>query len=298
MARDYYSVLVRAVSALDPNTRELREAVYDRARHALADFGPEAGKALDEQVALEAAIRRVESELAAGRRPAVPQGPGVSPSPSAVPAPADDAAAPAPDAPPRSFLRRKEVLVGVALLIVGIVGYAFWPRSAIDPGKVQAVAPRPAVDDPQRPAGGKLDANRDSWVFNRQLVFYRTVHPAGTIVIAKSQGFLYLVRPNGAALRYTIEVGRQCASMGGLLLVSAKEDWTAPPRGSEARSAGQNTALPDRQFGARSLALADTGRRIQGTDGQSGPSSCFVLVNDDVIDLYDRVAIGARVVMN
>src|SRR5262245_2989958 len=53
--------------------------------------------------------------------------------------------------------------------------------------------------------------------------WFITEQSIGTIVIAKSQRFLYLVRPNVAAIRYTIGVGRQCTNAVGLLLVSAKE---------------------------------------------------------------------------
>ena len=106
----------------------------------------------------------------------------------------------------------------------------------------------------------------------------------GTIVIAKSQRFLYLVRPNTAALRYTIGIGRECANIAGLLLVSAKENWvelkasTDADRGKPLPGKGPDPD-PRGRFGARSLALDETGHRIHGTGETvaSGAAGCFPL---------------------
>ena len=134
------------------------------------------------------------------------------------------------------------------------------------------------------------------------MVFYRTIHPVGTIVIAKSQRFLYLVRPDVVAMRYTIGVGRECTNAVGLLLVSAKEEWPETPaqRTSQSASSDVQRGGSRSRFGLRSLALGETGHRIHGTyasttDGEAG---CFVLINDDIVDLYERVHAGTRVVIN
>ena len=149
-------------------------------------------------------------------------------------------------------------------------------------------------------SAGASDEKSSSYIFKRQFVYYRSIHPAGTIVITKSQNFLYLVRPNTAALRYTIGIGRECSNVVGLLLVSAKEDWTGADPQALASEAQPTVRIVAGQFGARSLALGDTGHRIHGSDEPvtSRVIGCFPLVNDDVIDLYERVALGARVVMN
>ena len=97
-------------------------------------------------------------------------------------------------------------------------------------------------------------------------------------------------------MRYTIGIGRECLDVVGLLLVSAKEDWTAadPPKPPEdAQSAAG-------RFGARSLALGATGHRIHGSQEPVADRAdgCFPLVDEDVVDLFERVALGARVVVN
>jgi lipoprotein-anchoring transpeptidase ErfK/SrfK len=121
-------------------------------------------------------------------------------------------------------------------------------------------------------------------------VYYRTTHPVGTIVVSKSQRFLYLTRPNAAALRYTIAIGRECENVSGLLLVSAKENWV--------ELATDEMALG--RFGVRSLALADTGHRIHGADARrkGQVAGCIPLLNEDVVDLYNRVGVGTRVIFN
>src|SRR3954470_17811443 len=92
MARDYYSVLVRATSALDPSTEEARRAIYDRARLTIMDSGLPATETTSERSALEDAIRRIETEVTQARAPALPlrRSPGEC-------SPADPIAAPAQD---------------------------------------------------------------------------------------------------------------------------------------------------------------------------------------------------------
>ena len=134
-------------------------------------------------------------------------------------------------------------------------------------------------------------------------MYYRTIHPVGTIVIAKSQGHLYLVRPNVAAVRYTIGVGRECTNAVGLILVSAKEQHpenrpaVAAATPVSARSPANAGAT---QHGRRAVALGDTGLRIYGADPpvNNGKAGCFALTDEDMTDLYERIAVGARVVIS
>jgi len=296
--KDYHSVLVRAVSALDPNDPDSRRAIYDRARDAMASAPLTPSEIRQEQFGLEAAIRRIESDLAGTRRE--------MPPPSLARDEAPDAGADAlprtPIASPRSTLRLSRLLipgfVAAAMLAVGFVGYQYWRKTGADEVRTAVQAPARSIDrvrDASAP-----DEKVRSYIFKRQLVYYRSIHPAGTIVITKSQNFLYLVRPSTAALRYTIGIGPECSNVVGLLFVSAKEDWSGADPQTRAREAQPPVQVAGGQFGARSLALGDTGHRIHGSQEPvaSRVIGCFPLVNDDVIDLYERVALGARVVMN
>jgi lipoprotein-anchoring transpeptidase ErfK/SrfK len=143
--------------------------------------------------------------------------------------------------------------------------------------------------------------------FRRQLVFFRTTEPPGTIIIQTSERFLYLVQGNNRALRYGIGVGRDGFQWQGLLSITRKAewpDWTPPPE-MIARQPYLPRFMaggPGNPLGARALYLGETVYRIHGTNqpqtiGQSVSSGCFRLVNPDVIDLFDRVPVGTKVVV-
>jgi lipoprotein-anchoring transpeptidase ErfK/SrfK len=283
MARDYYLVLVRATAALDPNTAEARRAVYDRARLAIMDAGLPAAETSAERVALEAAISRIETEV---KQAPTPQ-------------------APAPSKPQRrsraAALAWPAGLALAAMLVV--VAVVSWPRGdrrvapkGMDAPPVESTVAAGALRSASAPGDPNL-----SYIFKRQLVYYRSIHPAGTVVIAKSQRFLYLVRPDIVALRYTVAIGRECDNAVGLLLVSAKDE-SAEPTGNKAQSPARLASADAgaTRVGARSLALGDTGHRIYGADPplRAGRDGCLALVNEDLIDLYDRVLVGTRVVLN
>ncbi len=143
--------------------------------------------------------------------------------------------------------------------------------------------------------------------FQRQMVFFRTTEPPGTIVIQTSERYLYVVQGNGRALRYGIGVGRDGFQWQGLLKISRKAewpDWTPPPEMIERQPYLPRFMAggPGNPLGARALYLGATVYRIHGTNqpqtiGTKVSSGCFRLVNADVVDLYDRVPIGTKVVV-
>jgi lipoprotein-anchoring transpeptidase ErfK/SrfK len=143
--------------------------------------------------------------------------------------------------------------------------------------------------------------------FKRQVVFYRTTARPGTLVISTSERFLYLVLPDNKALRYGIGVGRQGFQWSGMVSITRKTawpDWTPPPEMIERQPYLPRFMAggPGNPMGARALYLGATVYRIHGTNqpetiGQSISSGCFRLANGDVADLYDRVPIGARVIV-
>jgi lipoprotein-anchoring transpeptidase ErfK/SrfK len=143
--------------------------------------------------------------------------------------------------------------------------------------------------------------------FQRQLVFYRTVEPPGTIVVSTSERFLYVVQGNNRAMRYGIGVGREGFQWQGLLKISRKAEWPdwIPPPEMITRQPYLPRFMgggPGNPLGARALYLGATIYRIHGTNqpqtiGHAVSSGCFRLVNKDVIDLYDRVPVGTKVVV-
>jgi len=143
--------------------------------------------------------------------------------------------------------------------------------------------------------------------FQRQLVFFRSNEPPGTIIVHTSERFLYVVQPGGRALRYGIGVGRAGFQWQGLLRISRKQewpDWTPPDEMIERQPYLPRWVAggPGNPLGARALYLGNTVYRIHGTNlpqtiGTAVSSGCFRLVNPDVIDLYDRIPVGTKVVV-
>jgi lipoprotein-anchoring transpeptidase ErfK/SrfK len=141
----------------------------------------------------------------------------------------------------------------------------------------------------------------------RTSVYYPTNYAPGTIVINTAERRLYLVQPGGTALRYGIGVGRDGFRWSGVHRVSAKREWPEwiPP--SEMRR--RRPDLPrhmaggiENPLGARALYLGSTLYRIHGSNepetiGQAVSSGCFRMTNEDVVDLYNRVGVGATVIV-
>ena len=150
--------------------------------------------------------------------------------------------------------------------------------------------------------------------YKRQLVRYSTPHPAGTVVVDPDSKFLYLVMEGGYALRYGIGVGREGFEWTGTAEVARKARWPTwtPPAEMIRRQPeleryrrGMQPG-PENPLGARALYLYQNGRdtlyRIHGTNepstiGQNVSSGCIRLLNHDVMDLFERVPVGARVVV-
>lgn len=141
----------------------------------------------------------------------------------------------------------------------------------------------------------------------RELVSYGGHQPPGTIIISTKERRLYLVEPNGAALKYGIGVGRPGFTWGGVKTITAKRewpDWTPPPQMLKRRP-----DLPrhmkggiDNPLGARAMYLGGSMYRIHGSNepdtiGQAVSSGCIRMTNQDVADLYDRVHVGTKVII-
>ncbi len=143
--------------------------------------------------------------------------------------------------------------------------------------------------------------------YRPQPVYFRTNEPAGTIIIHTDERFLYVVQEGGRAIRYGIGVGRDGFQWQGMLKVSRKAEW--PDWRPPAEMIQRQPYLPrfmaggaGNPMGARALYLGDTVYRIHGTNqprtiGHAVSSGCFRLVNRDVIDLYERIPVGTKVIV-
>ncbi|MEO1105969.1 MAG: L,D-transpeptidase [Pseudomonadota bacterium] len=150
--------------------------------------------------------------------------------------------------------------------------------------------------------------------FRRQVVPFRTAEKPGTIIIDGNRHFLYFVLPNMQAIRYGIGVGREGFGWAGIVEVGRKTEWprwTPPPEmvardPDAAKWANGMPGGPENPLGARALYLYEGGRdtiyRIHGTTepwsiGLDISSGCIRMHNEDVIDLYNRVEVGAKVIV-
>ena len=141
----------------------------------------------------------------------------------------------------------------------------------------------------------------------RTLVSFPNNYRPGTIVVNTAERRLYLVLGDGQALRYGIGVGRDGFRWGGVHRISAKKEWPSwtPPRQMLARRPDLPRHLAggiENPLGARALYLGSTLYRIHGSNepetiGQAVSSGCFRMTNEDVTDLYDRVSVGATVIV-
>lgn len=145
----------------------------------------------------------------------------------------------------------------------------------------------------------------------RRNVRFATEERVGTIVISKNERALYFVTGQGKALRYEISVGREGFGWTGIVKIGAKKEWPEwrPPAEMRKRQPSLPAFVPAGPYnplGARALYLYSDGHdtlyRIHGTNdpkgvGFDGTSGCFRLTNTDVVDLFRRVAIGAKVVV-
>jgi lipoprotein-anchoring transpeptidase ErfK/SrfK len=141
----------------------------------------------------------------------------------------------------------------------------------------------------------------------RETVVYDGPHAPGTVVISTSERRLYLILPGHRALKYGIGVGREGFEWAGTQTISRKQEWpawTPPPQMLQRRPdlPRHMEGGPDNPLGARAMYLGGSLYRIHGSNepetiGTAVSSGCIRMLNDDVIDLYDRVKVGTRVVV-
>ncbi len=164
-----------------------------------------------------------------------------------------------------------------------------------------AAAPRP-----RKTAVPQMDPK-----FLPTVVDYDGPHKPGTIVIDTNERFLYLVQNDGTARRYGVGVGKPGFEWAGTHRVSEKREWPdwRPPAEMIEREKAKGHILPVHMaggpanpLGARALYLGSTLYRIHGTNapwtiGGAVSSGCIRMRNEDVIDLYERVSVGTKVIV-
>lgn len=147
--------------------------------------------------------------------------------------------------------------------------------------------------------------------WRRTPVSFRSGQKPGTIVIDAGERYLYLITSPTTALRYGISVGREGFEWEGAMNITRKAEWPdwRPPKAMIEREKAKGKVLPavvpggpGNPLGARALYLGRSEYRIHGTNapksiGQAASSGCIRMLNEHVIDLYDRVPVGTRVIV-
>jgi lipoprotein-anchoring transpeptidase ErfK/SrfK len=170
------------------------------------------------------------------------------------------------------------------------------------PGRAPKVVPMYTPREMQQPFDPK---------FLPREVSYDGPQKPGTIVIDTRTKFLFLVQEDGKARRYGVGVGKEGFGWTGTNPITRKAEWPGwtPPAEMVEREKDKGRILPahmeggpDNPLGARALYLGDTLYRIHGTNapwtiGHNVSSGCIRMRNQDVIDLYERVKVGTKVVV-
>jgi len=207
-------------------------------------------------------------------------------------------------------LDRRYFLAGGACVLLSACSGTLGPL-AYAPGEGSGLL-IPQTDEPYRVKPVNLSEIPQQ--YRRQIVRDPTGEEPGTLVVDPGQRYLYLVMEDGHARRYGIGVGREGFGWSGTARVGTKRTWPKwfPPaemqeRDERAREfASGMEGGPDNPLGARALYLFQGGKdtlyRIHGTAeprsiGRAVSSGCIRMLNADVIDLYDRVPVGTKVVV-
>ncbi|MBN8988379.1 MAG: L,D-transpeptidase [Rhizobiales bacterium] len=215
--------------------------------------------------------------------------------------------------------------VAIGAVVVAALGYSLWPRQTSvqpirKPSAHQAMAsstpvyvstpvhasPPVPIQAPPPPFETPKAADAPG-AFVRQVVDYASHQTPGTVIIDTKNTFLYFVLNDAQAMRYGIGVGREGFAWSGEQTVARKTEWPdwRPPADMLVRQPYLPRFMaggPGNPLGARAMYLGETEYRIHGTNkpdtiGKRVSSGCIRLTNEDVVDLYERVKVGAKVIV-
>ena len=177
--------------------------------------------------------------------------------------------------------------------------YVSTPVHASAPAPAPIPAPAPLVEPPKAADGPGALA--------RHVIDYTSHQTPGTVIIDTKNTFLYFVLNDTQAMRYGIGVGREGFTWSGEQAVARKTEWPdwRPPAEMLVRQPYLPRFMaggPGNPLGARAMYLGETEFRIHGTNkpetiGKRVSSGCIRLTNEDVVDLYERVKVGEKVIV-
>ena len=189
-----------------------------------------------------------------------------------------------------TFVLRAGALAAALLAAAPAFAYMTYPTSPTYPPSVNQMYGRPAVSS-----------------IPRETVSYFGPEAPGTVIVSTTERRLYLIEPDHQALKYGVGVGRQGFTWSGVTRVAMKKEWPSwtPPAAMLKRRPDLPRFMKggiENPLGARALYLGASEFRIHGSNepetiGQAVSSGCIRMTNDDVKDLYERVPVGAKVIV-
>lgn len=164
---------------------------------------------------------------------------------------------------------------------------------------------RPAIRATQRQNFSNDSGSRQVTYQGARLVNFSGDFKPGSIIIRTAYKKLYFVLGDGQAIEYGIGVGREGYQWSGTEKISRKAEWPDwyPPKEMREREPDLPEKMEgglDNPLGARALYLGNTLYRIHGTSapwtiGKEVSSGCIRMLNEEVVDLFRRAEIGAKV---
>ena len=194
------------------------------------------------------------------------------------------------------------------LRLLGLIAVIF----AVAVSGLFAAQANTLTDPDGRVRGGTPDSVKVKGLFDmlalqRGVVPFETKEKPGTVIVFTKERKLYLVLGPGQAMRYGVGVGRDGFTWHGIHTVTNKRewpDWRPPPEMIKRQPylPRHMKGGPGNPLGARAMYIGSTIYRIHGTHdpdsvGEADSSGCIRLTNPDVIDLYQRVKVGAKVIV-
>ncbi|MBN8941688.1 MAG: L,D-transpeptidase [Rhizobiales bacterium] len=193
----------------------------------------------------------------------------------------------------------RRLAFAATLALAGFAGTAAhaMPNVMVDPDTRQPMMMAPMMQQ----------ARSQAQAIPREVVTFTAPYAPGTVVVDSEARRLYYVLPDRQAISYGIGVGRPGFEWGGSQTITRKQEWPdwRPPVQMLQRRPDLPRFMaggPQNPLGARAMYLGSSLYRIHGSNephtiGQAVSSGCIRMLNDDVVDLYNRVQVGTRVVV-
>ena len=208
------------------------------------------------------------------------------------------------------------ILGWVGLLVLGISGPAFADALSFAPNTFVILGAMPTPTPVAMPAEKHRRYLQSETVDDlsgpdRAVIDFQSALPPGSVLVRTAERKLYFILPGGQAIMYRVGVGREGFSWSGTNRITRKAEWPdwRPPAVMITREAERGHIIPafmpggpQNPLGARAMYIGGTEFRIHGTTqpwsiGHAVSSGCIRMLNEHVIDLYNRVEVGAQVVV-